>query len=460
MAFDSLREFLSSLEELGELKRIKAEVDPVHELGAIAYHSLLKKGPALMFENIKGHRTPLVTNVLSTDKKMAIAFGIEGDMKSIFEKFLSGFKNPTQPVEVRGGPCKEEIQKDGEVDLYKFPTPVWHEKDVGPYLGTFHGCITRDRATGDQNMGMYRLVIKDRNTLYMSMHRDGLAHYRQYEAHDEPMPMAVAIGMEPLLCIASMNPISSGLARHAELAFVGGLRGKPVQVTKCETIDMLVPAESEIVFEGEVLPKTRVTEGPHGESHGFYGDEKEGLVFKVKCVTHRKNPIHQGLICNYMEDGGKRITRSAVLWGKLKSLGTPGVVDVRFPDPGCGREICVVAADIKEPGQVMQIVETVWGVNAMGPNWIIVVDADADLDDWNNIWWRIYSRSEPHRDVWITPPRQHGGHQPLVKHGFTSRIAIDATSKFKGVEFPEVNEVSHELTQKVLRRWAELGLDQ
>ena len=107
----------------------------------------------------------------------------------------------------------------------------------------------------------------------------------------------------------------------------------------------------------------------------------------------------------------------------------------------------------------MQIVETVWGVNAMGPNWIIVVDADADIDDWNDIWWRMYSRTEPHRDVWITPPRQHGGHQPLVKHGFTSRIAIDATSKFKGVEFPEINTVSRELSQKVLSRWAELGLE-
>ncbi len=459
MPFDSLRDYLRSLEELGELKRIKAQVDPVHELGAIAHLSLLKKGPALFFENIKGYRTPLVTNVLSTDRKVAIAFGIEGDMKTMVEKFLSGFKNPIQPIEVKGGPCKEEIQKGAEVDLYKFPTPVWHERDAGPYLGTFHGCITRDRSTGDQNIGMYRLMIKDKKTLWMSMHRDGLAHYRQYEVADEPMPMAVAIGMEPLLCIGSMSSVSSGLARHHEFAFVGGLRGKPVELTKCETIDMLVPAQAEIIIEGDVLPKVRVTEGPHGESHGFYGTEKEGLVFQVKCITHRKNPVHQGLICNYMEDGGKRITRSAVLYGKLKSLGTPGVVDVRFPDPGCGREICVVAADVKEPGQVMQIVETVWGVNAMGPNWIIVVDADADLDDWNNIWWRIYSMSEPHRDVWITPPRQHGGHQPLVKHGFTSRIAIDATSKFKGVEFPERNEVSRELARKVMGRWSELGLE-
>jgi UbiD family decarboxylase len=459
MPFDSLRDYLNSLEQVGELKRVTAPVDPVHELGAIAHLSLLKKGPALFFENIRGFRTPLVTNVLSTDKKVAVAFGIEGDMKTMFEKFLSGFKNPTAPAEVKSGPCKEEIYKDDKVDLYKFPTPVWHESDVGPYIGTFHGCITKDRGTGDMNMGMYRLLIKDKNTMYMSMHRDGLAHYRQYEAHNEPMPMAIAIGMEPLLCIASMNPISSGLARHAEFAFVGGLRGKPVELTKCETIDLLVPAQSEIVLEGEVLPHQKVHEGPHGESHGFYGAEDHGLVVKVKCITHRKNPVHQGLICNFMEDGGKRITRSAVLWGKLKSLGTPGVVDVRFPDPGCGREICVVAADISEPGQVMQIVETVWGVNAMGPNWIIVVDADADLDDWNDIWWRIYSRSEPHRDVWITPPRQHGGHQPLVKHGFTSRIAIDATSKFKGVEFPEMNSVSRELSQKVLSRWAELGLE-
>ena len=109
-----------------------------------------------------------------------------------------------------------------------------------------------------------------------------------------------------------------------------------------------------------------------------------------------------------------------------------------FPIRGRG-DLAWCRPTSKEPGQVMQIVETVWGVNAMGPNWIIVVDADADIDDWNDIWWRMYSRTEPHRDVWITPPRQHGGHQPLVKHGFTSRIAIDATSKFKGVEFPEIN---------------------
>ena len=162
MAFDSLRDFLGSLERMGELKHIKAEVEPVHELGAIAYHSLLKKGPALLFENVKGHKTPIVTNVLSTDKKMAVALGMEGDMRAMFEKFLSGFKNPIVPVEVKGGPCKEEIYKDDAVDITKFPTPVWHEKDAGPYLGTFHGCITKDRATGDQNMGMYRLLVKDK----------------------------------------------------------------------------------------------------------------------------------------------------------------------------------------------------------------------------------------------------------------------------------------------------------
>ncbi|HSE85829.1 MAG TPA: UbiD family decarboxylase, partial [Candidatus Binatia bacterium] len=158
MPFDSLRDYLHSLEQIGELKRVKAPVDPMHELGAIAYHSLIKKGPALVFENIKGHRTPLVTNVLSTDRKVAVALGIEGDMRAMFEKFLSGFKNPIVPVEVKAGPCKEEIYKDGAVDITKFPTPVWHEKDAGPYLGTFHGCITKDRATGDQNMGMYRLL--------------------------------------------------------------------------------------------------------------------------------------------------------------------------------------------------------------------------------------------------------------------------------------------------------------
>ncbi len=459
MPFDSIREYVSSLERIGELKRIKAPVDPVHELGAISYVSLLRKEPALMFENVKGYKTPVLTNALSTDKKMAVALGVEGDIKAVFERFLSGFNETVQPVEVNGGPCKEIVHKGDDVNLEEFPTPVWHEKDIGPYIGTFHGCISKDYDTGDLNMGMYRLLIKDKNTLYMSMHRDGMKHMRGWEAHKQNMPMAISIGMEPLLCIASMNPISSGLAKHAEFAFTGGLRQKPVELTKCETIDMLVPAHSEIVIEGEVQAGVRVTEGPHGESHGFYGTEEDGVVIKVKCITHRKDPIAQGLICNYMEDGGKRITRSAVLWGKLKSLGTPGVMDVRFPDPGCGREICIVAADVTEPGHANQIIDTVWGVSTIIPNWVIVVDADADLDDWNDIWWRLYTMVLPHRDIWITPPRQKGGHQPMVKQGFTSRIGIDATSKFKEVEFPEKNMVSRELTQKVLKRWKELGLE-
>ncbi len=234
-----------------------------------------------MFENVQGYKTPVLTNVLSTEKKMAVALGVEGDMKMMFEKFLSGFNETVQPVEVKGGPCKEVIHMGEEVNLEEFPTPVWHEKDIGPYIGTFHGCITKDRDTGDLNMGMYRLLIKDKNTLYMSMHRDGLRHLRQYKTNNEPMPMAVAIGMEPLLCIASMNPISSGLARHAEFAFTGGLRQKPVELTKCETIDMVVPAHSEIVLEGEVQTGVRVTEGSHGESHGFYGTEEDGIVIKV-----------------------------------------------------------------------------------------------------------------------------------------------------------------------------------
>ncbi len=459
MAFESLREYLGLLEQVGELNRIKAAVDPVHELGAIAHLSLLRKGPALLFENIKGYKTPLVTNVLSTDKKVAMALGVEGDMKIMFEKFISAFEQPVQPVEVKGGPCKEVIHRGDEVDLEEFPTPVWHEKDAGRYIGTFHGCITKDRDTGDLNMGMYRLMIKDKRTLTLSMHRDGLRHFRGYEANHEPMPMAVAIGMEPLLCVASMVPINAGLARHHEFAFVGGLRKKPVELARCETIDMLIPAQAEIIIEGEVLPEVRVTDGPHGESHGFYGTDENGLIFKVKCVTHRNEPIHQGLICNFMEDGGKRIAQSAVLYAKLKSLGTPGVVDVRYPDPGSGFEICVVAADVTEPGQASQIIDTVWGVNAFGPNWLIVVDGDADLDDWNDIWWRIYSMTLPHRDVWITPPRQRGGHQPLIKFGFASRIAIDATSKFKDIEFPEKNAVSRELAHKVLQRWEELGLE-
>jgi 4-hydroxy-3-polyprenylbenzoate decarboxylase len=458
MPFDSLRAYLDVLEELGELRRITAEVDPVHELGAIAYCSLLEQGPSLLFENVKGYGTPLVTNVLGTDGRVALAFGVENRMHAMFEAILAGMDQPVPPREVATGPCKEVIQRGAEADVTLFPTPVWHERDAGPYFGTFHGCVTADRDSGDLNLGMYRLMVRDRQTLSTSMHGDGLRHYRKWEQAGEPMPMAVVVGMEPLLCVASGSAISAGGARHAEYAVVGGWRHRPVELVRCETSDLLVPAEAEIVVEGTVTPSVRLSDGPHGESHGFYGVDPQGLEFRVTCVTHRANPIHQGLICGQIQDGGKRITRSAVLWGQLKRMGLPGLVDLRFPDPGCGLEICVVAADVAVPGQAHRIIDAVWAASAIAPAWTIVVDPDAQPDDWNDIWWRLYTMVLPHRDVWISPNRLTGAHQPLAQHGFVSRIGIDATSRFKDVAFPERNAVSPELMARVRARWAELGL--
>lgn len=453
-----LREYLAQLEQLGELHRVTAEVDPVHELGAIAYESLRDRGPALLFENVKGYDTPLVTNVLSTDAKVAAAFGVAPRIRTMFEAVLQGMSAPIAPVEVPTGPCKEVIRRGQDADLCVFPTPVWHEKDAGPYFGTFNGCVTADRDSGDLNMGMYRLMTLGPRSMTMSMHRDGLAHFRKWEAAGEPMPMAVVVGMDPLLSIAAMSPISPGLAPNAEFAVAGAWQGRPVELTRCETMDLLVPASAEIVVEGEVTTGIRVADGPHGESHGFYGTDPDGFEFKVTCITHRARPIHQGLICNFLEDGGKRITRSAVLWGQLRRVGLPGIVDVRYPDPGCGREICLVAADTTVPGQAHNIIQSVWAVSGLGAAWTIVVDADADLDDWNDIWWRLYTMVLPHRDVWITPNRMAGAHQPQARYGFVSRIGIDATSRFKDVEFPEKNAVSPELVARVRARWPELGL--
>lgn len=454
----SLRDYLDLLDRRGLLHRIRAEVDPVHELGAISYESLRQKGPALFFENISGYDTPLATNILSTDSMVGEAFGVHGNLHQLFDAVVDGMTHPVAPVVVESGPCKEIILRGEEADLTTFPTPTWHELDVAPYFGTFHGCITRGLSSDDQNMGMYRLGVLDKQTMSLSMHRDGFEHLREWEKAGEPMPMAVVVGMDPLLSIAAMNTIAAGIAKHAEIAVAGGWRGQPVALTRCETSDLLVPANAEIVVEGHILPHVRIVDGPHGESHGFYGTNPKGFQFKVDCITHRQRPIHQGLLCNFLEDGGKRITRSAVMWGDLKRLGAPGVVDVRFPDPGCGREICIVAADISVPGQAHHLIETVWGLNRIGTAWTIIVDADADLDDWNDIWWRIYTMVVPHRDIWITPPRMIGGHQPQAQHGFVSRVGMDATSKFKDCEFPDVNCVSQELRTRVLRRWPELGL--
>lgn len=255
--YGDFRDYLRLLEERGLLKRVKAEVDPKLEIGAICVKSLRMKGPALLFENIKGYPGgKLATNVLSTLEQMAIAFGTEPSERKIYEAIEARKKAPVEPRIVERGPCQEEIHTGDQVDLYEFPTPWWHEADGGRYIGTTAGVITRDPDTGGYNMGMYRVMIKDKDTVTLNIkgshpvgkvpakERDGVGcatHILKHEAKGKPAPVAIAIGMGPALTFVAAQSVNYDESLYSEYAFAGGIKGKPVELVRGKTHDLLVP---------------------------------------------------------------------------------------------------------------------------------------------------------------------------------------------------------------------------
>lgn len=482
--FKDLRGYLNLLEEAGLLKRVRAEVDLKHEIGAISVKALKMKGPGLLFENIKGYpRMTLATNILSTTEQLAIAFGAEADDLKLYEAIQTGKDNPIPPCVVEGGLCQEEVHRGNEVNVYEFPTPWWHELDGGQYIGTTAGVITADPETGYTNMGMYRVMIKDKNTLTLNMRGEheigeepakkgygGHTHVLKNEAQGKAAPIAIAIGLDPLLTYVAAQSVPSAKIEHAEYAVAGAWRGAPVELVKCRTNDLLVPAWAEVVLEGEVLPKERTQEGPHGESQGFYGWNDRAFVMKVQCITHRKDPINYGLICRPHEDYPK-FMMSAGLRARLKDIDL--IKDIYAPEVGGGGQglMAIVAARVENAEDVEKVIEAVHNVPgesyiARKPRWLIIVDDDCDVTDWEDVMWRVALAVMPDKDVKVGPRTDSISHEPLADlyDGKGSSIVVDATfrskrGKVKGREgFPPVNKVSKELMAEVEARWKEYGL--
>lgn len=482
--YSDLRGYLRLLEEAGLLKHVKAEVDLRHEIGAISVKSLKMKGPGLLFENIKGYPgMRLAANILSTTGQLAIAFGTEADDLKLYEAIQAGKANPVPPCPVEGGLCQEDVHTGDEVNVYEFPTPWWHELDGGQYIGTTAGIITADPETGYLNMGMYRAMIKDKNTLALNMRGPhpvgeepdkrgygGHTHILKYEAKGKAAPIAIAIGMDPLLTYVAAQGVPSAEVEHAEYAVAGAWRGAPVELVKCKTNDLLVPAWAEIILEGEALLNERAAEGPHGESQGFYGWNEQAFVMKVKCISHRKDPINYGLICRPHEDYPK-FMMSAGLRARLKEMEL--IKDIYAPEVGGGGQglMAIVAARVGGPEDVEKVVEAINNVPresyiARKPRWLIIVDEDCDVTDWEDVMWRVALAVMPDKDVKIGPRSDSISHEPLadIYDGKGSSIVVDATfrskrGKVKGREgFPPVNKVSKDLMAKVEARWKEYGL--
>lgn len=281
------------------------------------------------------------------------------------------------------------------------------------------------------------------------------------EAAGRPTPVAIVMGTDPLVTMAAGSPVrpnAGGLEGSMEYEAAGGWRGEPTHLVKCETSDLLVPADAEVVIEGEFVPGERTKEGPHGESTGFYGENHAAFVMKVTCITHRKDPLTYGLICLRVEDYPRQLLRSGSMQSRLiQATGKTNIKEVYFPEVG-RHGMLIVSADIQHQGEPREIMEAIWDAESW--RWIIVVDDDCDVRDWEDVFWRVVSASEPDDDVFpgrVFPPRQMRTDEVdfiAPRRG----MGIDASFKFKDRQFPPVNKVSRELMDQVAARWGELGL--
>jgi len=483
MPYRDLREWIDTLERENELSRIKTEVDWDLELGAIARENMDRIGPALLFENIKGHKNTickkLFTCSLSSFPRIALMLGLpkETPYKDLIRVWRERVKRPVKPVIVGTGPCKENIVKGDDVDLFQFPAPHWQKLDGGRYIGTFHGVVTKDPETNWTNVGMYRQMIHDRRHTTMSVAQGQHIwfHWRKYRPKGQNMPLAVAFGWDQVLPAVSAAPVATGVD---EYSIMGALRLKPVELVKCETVDLYVPASSEIVLEGELITDRSkfVNCGPFGEYTGHYGMASLRPPFKVNCITFRNDPILQGTMegIPINEDHIiSAISHSALIWDLLDERMT-GVTGVNN-DPSTAYANLIVQIDNSYYGQVHQVAANVWGShlsNMMCKN-IIVCDQDVDIYDLNKVFWAFAYRVDPTKDL-IQFPGWISALDPIVHpkdrlgHGGNkgTRLLIDATKpidrpradEYLGERFAIVAYPDKETMQKVRSNWDKYGI--
>lgn len=474
--YNDLREFISELDKQGQLKRISAQVDWNLELAAIMRKVLDNSGPAILFENIKGYSPefPFFSGTLGTYGRYALAMGLSPtvNVHEITKVYRQRVKTPIKPVMVdkKNAPCKENILTGKEINLDKFPTPFWHVRDGGRYMGTFHCVVAKDTDTGWVNVGIYRMVIHDKDHLGILFQpgRHAEAVYKKYEQQGKAMPIAISIGQDPINFIAAYGRFE---AQVSEWDMAGALRTKPVQLTKCETVDLEVPATAEIVIEGEVPPFERREEGPFGEYTGYYGGTRAPRPFvNVTCITHRNNPIHTGL----ME--GKPIQENNILASVENTAAVEDLLmdrlnlDVKavFDHPWSGVHGVVVSLKPRYPGHVQRIAHAIWGSEVgYHLDYIFAVDDDIDPTNLNEVLWAICTRCKPDRDIHIYRREQASALWPCLlpeerEAGIGARALIDATfpAEWPREWVPIVSDwwdFPEEIRKQVDSRWQKLG---
>ena len=490
MRYTDLRDFIAQLEKLGELKRIKTEVDPHLEMTEICDRVLRAGGPAILFENPKGHSVPVLANLFGTPQRVALGMGVSGDdwQNALREvgKLLAFLKEPEppkglkdawdklpvfrqvlnmSPKVVSSAPCQQVVKEGRDVNLAELPIQHCWPGDAAPLI-TWGLVVTRGPHKTRQNLGIYRQQVLGPNKVIMRWlaHRGGALDFLEHQkAHPgQPFPVAVVLGCDPATILGAVTPVPDSLS---EYQFAGLLRGAKTELVKCLGSDLQVPASAEIVLEGVIHPGEMALEGPYGDHTGYYNEQSEFPVFTIERITSRRDPIYHSTYT------GKPPDEPAMLGVALNEVFVPllqkqftEIVDFYLPPEGCSYRLAVVSIKKQYPGHAKRVMFGIWSFlrQFMYTKFIIVVDEDVNIRDWKEVIWAITTRVDPARDTLLvenTPIDYLDFASPVS--GLGSKMGLDATNKWPGEtsrEWGRAIVMKPEVTQRVEAIWSKLGL--
>jgi 4-hydroxy-3-polyprenylbenzoate decarboxylase len=483
MAYDNFQDFLARLEREGELKRIAEPLSPYLEITEVADRQMKAPdgGKGLLIENPVGSSYPVAINTMGSRKRMSMALGV-GDYEEIAEELADLIKPdpPTNfraklamlpklgriakstPKTVSNGICQEVVLTDDDIDLTKLPVLHCWPQDAGPFI-TLPLVYTYDPSSGKRNVGMYRMQVFDKNTtgMHWQLHKVGAEHHRKREEVGQRIQAAVALGGDPACTFSAIAPLPPTID---EMLFAGFLRRQPVELVQCKTVDIKVPANAEFVLEGYIEPGERRPEGPFGDHTGYYTLEEPYPVFHLTALTHRRNPVYPATIVGRppMEDGwmGKAVER---IFLPLVKLMVPEIVDMNLPVTACFHNMAFISIKKRWPGHAFKVMNAVWGLGQlMFTKMIFVFDHDVDVQNLDEVIWRLSNNIDPERDMLVTR-----GPIDVLDHasravGFGSKIGFDCTKKLAAEGFtrqwPDAIEMSADVKAKVDALWPKLGL--
>jgi 4-hydroxy-3-polyprenylbenzoate decarboxylase len=490
VGYADLREFVKTLDKEGELKRIAAEVDPVLEITQVVQRAQNLPGPkgnpggtALLFERPKGSRVPVLINVFGSVRRMELAFGVEKlddvagrirgflDMQTpqgLFDKVKMLPKlmelGSVFPRVVKEGVCQEVVRKGSDVNLLDLPILKCWPQDGGRFI-TFPLVFTKNPESGKRNVGMYRMQVYGSQTtgMHWQTQKHGAEHFRRARAAnpDGRIPVSVAIGSDPATALAGMLPIPPDLD---EMMFAGFLRKEPVEMVRCQTNELEVPANAEIVLEGYVSLNEMRTEGPFGDHTGFYSLEGEYPVFHVECVTQRKDPIYLTTVVGPppQEDFYMGYAVERVFLPVMK-MQYPEIVDVAMPAEGIFHNLMIVSIRKSYPGHARKIMSAIWSLGqAMFTKVLVVVDHDVDVHNYREVVWKALCAIDPERDVQFSiGPVDTLDHAARMQD-FGSKMGVDATRKWSSEGFarpwPDEILMDEKTKTRVDGLWRSLGI--